>query len=324
MNKRCLILSAACFFGLLSSVVAFSAEPKTCAILTRHERGAQIIPVSGSTITNFTDEMPVSCGSMIYTYKNVMSFKDVALTSFKMGTESFFELGNVFYLYRGQILVSSVPNKKAMTISTPNANIAFKGGLAWISYDQEKKVTTVASFNGSFEFKNKFNMSASQIVHIGEMSKLSISELRVVPTQPEIMSASSVTQALAPFHLPSAEQEEMSRVVVSVYEERNKSLTSDIDDWKDIETPSENRTLASDAKVAKKIDVIQPEEAAFTINMMKKHLYGGDEDLNILKDKNTDRMPASAKVVDPVYEQKKKTKQKEVNDVLKGISNISE
>ena len=326
-----LFAGALIFFEMVQARAAEVVD-KECAILTRFENGSQVIPPHGAVITRFKEEMPLACGSMVYTYKNVMNFKHVSLTQVKLGTESFFEVSkaksneaeNSFYLYRGKVLVSAVPNKKMVYIHTPNARIDFQGGLALIQYDPAKKLTTVASFSSKFEFRNKFNLAATQTVNSGEMSTLGVSGQRVVPSQPEVMSGFSVKEVLISFHLPAPEKEEMIRVVESAYETRSNELLSDIEEWNDFEQAEEpvRAPASTAAKSVKKIQAIDPVEANFTVQMMKKHLYGGEEGVKMIQENHSARKPASESIQDPERERIKKKQQKEVDEVLKGISNL--
>jgi hypothetical protein len=330
---------------MASAVIAFSffargaiAEDKPCAVMEKTEKGVQVIPAEGSVLNQTAVDMPLGCGSMVSTHQGVFWFKYLTQTTFKLSPETFFEVsknstqefGNEFHLYRGQVLLNSPPLEKALVITTPNSRIEFKGGVAFIEYQQAKKMTTAASFNRSFDFKNKFNPDTTQTVRVGEVSHLNLADSRLRPSQPEVMSASTVNQSLVGFQLSSDERTEMKTIVENVFEARAKSFNTDFDQWQTVEVSGPKRSVASESEPEaaiqpskRSIETIDPKEAEFSMELMRKHLYGDDEDQKILQAGS--RKPASVeKIKDTEYDREKHQLKKETEGAVKEISTLPE
>ena len=320
---------AACF--LVVAGMAFASGTRDdvpCALLVKFGRGTQVIPPAGKVQTRFEAEQPVICGSMVVTHDEGAWIRHANQTLFKVAPNSFFELGkakaDAHHLYRGEILMTAPSSIAMLTLATPNGEVDFKGGIAFVQYAPADKQTSVASFNRSFDFKNKFNGQAYQTVRAGEISRLMLSEDRIVPSQPVVMSPSSVKESLVGFEMTGEEKEELAQVVQRVFEARAKSLTTDIEDWNDLEKTVADRQIASvPEKVTKNSRLaLDPEEAKISMDMLKKHLYGDDEDLKMLNDGPV-RTPASAaKLNDSEYERKKKKKKQETERLIKEVSEI--
>ena len=325
--KTLLVTSVLAVAGI--AFASSTPDEVPCAMMLKFGRGTQVIPPEGKVQTRFEVDQPVVCGAMVITHADPVWIRHSNQTVFKIGPNSFFELGKVksapHRLYRGQMLMTAPPSIPELMVSTPNGEVNFKGGVAFIQYAPDSKETSVASFNRSFDFKNKFNNEAEQTVRVGEISRLMLNQDRVVPSQPIVMSPSSVKEALNGFELASDEQNELTKVVERVFEARAKSLTSDIDDWAEIEKSEQaNRTIASVPEKPSKNtkSAIDPKEAKFSMDLLKKHLYGDDEDMKMLNDEPV-RAPASAqKLKDPEYDRKKAKKTQETKRLMKEVSEL--
>jgi hypothetical protein len=327
------LLAASVFVVAGMAFAGSTPDEVPCAMMLKFGRGTQVIPPEGKVQTRFEADQPIVCGSMVITHADSVWIRHSNQTVFKIGPNSFFELGKAkaepHRLYRGQLLMTAPPSIPELTLSTPNGEVSFKGGVAWIQYAPEQKETSVASFNRNFEFKNKFNEEALQNVRVGEISRLILNQDRLVPSQPVVMSPSSVKEALNGFELAAAEQTELTKVVERVFEARAKSLTSDIDDWAEIErTEQASRSIASVPEKASKNtrSAIDPKEAKFSMDLLKKHLYGDEEDMKMLNDDSgaeSVRAPASAKKLqDPEYDRMKAKKKQETQRLMKEVSEL--
>jgi|GEM_PF-3153121 len=321
---------------------AASSEPKEppCGVIVKFGIGTQVIPPQGKVQTRFENDQPVACGSMIVTHSDPVWIRHSNLTVFKVGAHSFFELGkeksNVHRLDRGSLLVTAPRGIPMTTFSTPNGEVEFDGGVAWIAYAPEQKETSAAAFSRSFNFRNKFNTEASQDVHAGEISRLAVNQERIVPSQPEVMNPTSVKEALHGFGLAADESQSMQSVVERVFALRAKSLTTDIEDWDEVEKSVDtDRQIASvpDGKDSGNQNVrnsIDPKEAQHTMELLKEHLYGSAADLKMLNDdgltpKASSRSPASKsgeKLVDPEYDRIQKNKKREMQRLIHEVSNL--
>jgi hypothetical protein len=298
-----------------------SLEDAPCATMMKFGAGTQAIPIHGKVQTRFQDGHPVSCGSMIITHTEAAWMRASDQTVMKIAPNSFFELGKKgapHRLYRGKLLVTAPPSIQNLNFTTPNGEVSFKGGVAWIEYDPAVRETVTAAFNRSFEFKNKFKAEAFQKVQAGEISRLIVSEERVIPTQPVVMSPSSVKQALMGFSLVEDEQRELVEVVERVFEGRAKSLASDIESWEQIPEETPQRSIASKKASKPAIDV---DEARFSMGLLKQRLYGDENELKMLDDET--RKPASIQNLDdPEYERQKKVKKSETQRLIDEVSKM--
>ncbi len=272
------------------------AEDQPCAVVMKSGKGVQVIPPQGKVQTRFQVDNPLACESMLITQQEAFWVRLADQTMIKLAPHSFLEISkpnsNVYRIYRGSALISAPPGIHTQTWSTPNSESVFKGGVAFIQYSANEKLTTVGCFNRNFEFKNKFNGDASQVVHAGETSSLMIQDAQVTPTQPAVMSHHSVVSSLANLGLPETDHAELVTIVKKIYQERAKALASEIEEWEEVpETVSPTRALAS-VKVPKAQKALDPKEANFVNAQIRAHLYGSDEDQKAL---DTGRKPASIK-----------------------------
>jgi methyl coenzyme M reductase gamma subunit len=125
------------------------------------------------------------------------------------------------------------------------------------------------------------------------MSRLTIHDIRVVPSQPVAMSPSSVKQGIQVFELPNAEQEEMVAIVARVFESRAKSLVSELESFRDMkEEPESDRAPASLKRYQPAVD---EKEEEFTMKILRRRLYQDDESVQkkVEGQKDQVRTPAS-------------------------------
>ena len=295
-----------------------------CGVVMKIGKAAQVIPSHGSVQTRFTEEAPIGCASMVITRQEPFWIRLADQTVLKIAPQSFVEIpkegSKVFRVYRGQVLVSAPPGIATQTWSTPNSEAIFKGGVAYIQYHPDTRVTTVSCFNRDFEFRNKFNENAATTVHAGEMSHLAIQEASVKPSQPAVMNHQSVVQVLANLQLSESDQTEMVASVKRVYQAREKSLTSEIEDW---ETPADaheepSRSIASVPVkgVAKPQKAVDPKEAEFVTRMMNERLYGTEKDQTAA---DAGRKPASVKTKAPLIDSEQVKQQRVLKQETKRV-----
>jgi hypothetical protein len=321
MNKREFRLLSL----LLVSAPLAHASDDPCALVEKFGKATQVIPKKGAVQTRFESQAPVSCGSMIITHGDGFWIRYSNQVMVKIGPHSFYEVGksvsDVNRVYRGDVLVSGPAGSGDMTFTTPNGEVHFEGGVFTVQYQTESRTTSVASFNRAVDFKNKFNTRAFQKVNVGEISRLTIHDIRVVPTQPVAMSPSSVKEAMVAFDLPDAERDEMVAIVARVFENRAKSLVSELENFKDIpEGKVDNRSPASLGRYQPAVD---EKEEEFTMKVLRRRLYNDDQEL----EKKTARRPASqesrgAVRIDDSGRKKTELKKKETDRVLKEISSL--
>lgn len=318
------------WLAMLSLVLATgataSAGDDSCALVEKFGKATQVIPKKGAVLTRFTGNESIACGSMIITHGDGFWIRYSNQVMVKLAPHTFFEVGksvgDTHRVYRGEALVSGPSGSGDMIFTTPNGEVHFEGGVFSVKYQTQTRTTSVACFNRSVEFKNKFNTAAYQEVKTGEISRLTIHDIRVVPTQPVAMSPTSVKEGLAGFALPDAEQEEMVAIVSRVYESRAKSLVSDLENFKDIpETKEDNRSPASLGRYKPAVD---EKEEEFTMKVLRRRLYQDDPEL----EKKSARAPASdagrapAKIDDSKMQKIEQKKKKETDRVLKQISDL--
>jgi len=302
-----------------------------CGHFTKGSKNAQLIPVKGKVYTKISNEEALPCGSMIITHEEPLWVEMADLTQFKIASNSFFEFGKKdalkHKLYRGEVMVSAPPSIKEFELVTPNSSANFHGGVVLMTYDFKSKESTLASFNRKIQFKNKFHVDAEQVVNAGEMSRLWIGDSKITPTQPEVMNPRSVVSAFAGFSLPEEELKELKAVAERTEDSRSKALVADLESWEDLEKESSHpteRTLASVPAKNKKVESsIDPVEANIGLSLLKKHLYGDEQDQKIFEES---RRPASFKgaerLKDTEYQRKKAKESVQVKKVLDDIRNF--
>ena len=256
-------------------------DESPCAVVVKSGKGSQVIPPQGKVQVHFPDNAAVACGSMVITHEEPFWIKGSDLTLVKIAPHSFVEVpkfkSSLWHLYRGELLVSAPPGVSTQTWSTPNSESEFKGGVAWIQYDATGRKSTVACFNRTFEFKNKFNGDAKQTVSAGEMSKLSITAEQVLPSQPVVMAPESVAATVKMLGLPKEDTDELVSIVKRVYDDRSKSLVSEVTEWDHLDEQNEQNRAPASVPVKKVHSPIDVKEADFVNDMLKAHLYGEDE-----------------------------------------------
>jgi hypothetical protein len=205
------------------------------------------------------------------------------------------------------------------TWSTPNSEVDFKGGVALLQYFPKEKVSMAGCFNRKIEFRNKFNTTAIQTLNAGEMSHLAIQEARVQPSHPTVMHHSAVLAVLDQVGVDKDEKDQLVAVAKQVYEDRSKSLVSEIEEWGEGEE-GPSRSIASIPTSSKKS--IDPKEASFTMKLLKDRIYGTPEEQAkfVPKAVRASRSPAS--VIDTEKEKQKDGFKKEAKRVEKEIERL--
>jgi len=251
-----------------------------CGLVTKTGKGVQLIPHQGSVQNHFSEGAPISCESMIITHQEAFWVKFSDQTVVKIAPLSFIELpkqgSGLFRIYRGQVLVSAPPGIETQTWSTPNSESIFKGGVAFFHYQADRRVTTVSSFNKEFQFRNKFNPDAQATVRAGEMSHLAIQEANVNPSQPVVMNQASVNVTLSGLKLSDSDQNELLAIVKRVYQDRSKSMISEIEDWESLPPDSTRGPAESLAQSTPSKSALDPKETDFVNQMMRERVYGED------------------------------------------------
>ncbi len=344
LNKYSFLLHWFFFSGaILSNPWALSAGISApCAQVTKADQGFQITDQHGKIRTVFNEKSEgVECGAIISTHEGTAWIKTQGQTAMKFGPDTYFEFNRMdktkeFYtLYRGRLLLQSPPQKKTLIIFTPQAQIEYNGGVAWVEYMPDSKITQVASFNKNVRIQNRFNEKAFQLVHAGEMSGMDFGDPRVVPKQPEVMSSASANALLTKLKLNTEERESFVQVVERVYDDRTKSLESELEGWKDISKPQEEgRSLASETKKDSKpsqretIETIQEREAAFVMDQFKKRVYSGvqptaERDPAAESQRVSSEKITPKKLTDPEYKKVLESQEREKQKVLKQLSDES-
>ena len=306
MNKKIRYKSILFLVPVLGIAFAQATPDEApCALVLKAGKGSQLIPPQGKVAVHFAENAPVVCGSMLITHDEPFWVKTSDSTVIKLAPHSFVEVpkskSKDYRLYRGEAVVTAPPAISKQVWSTPNSESEFKGGIAWIQYDATARVTTVACFNRSFEFKNKFNEDAKQTIQAGEMSHLAIQDSQVVPSLPAVMNHESVSAAVTQLSLPKEDAAELVAIVKRVYEDRSKSLVSEMEQWQEIEEKKEpSRSIASVPEKSNR-KAVDENEASFVNHMLKARLYGEDE-----PQANSSRTPAG---VDPKISDSEKTNQ---------------
>ena len=318
-------------FLVFSFIVTSHASAETCGRVTKGSKNAQLIPIHGMVKTKIMKDDLFSCGSMLITRDESIWVELSDLTQFKIAPNSFFEFSKKdssrHQLYRGELMVSAPPSAHSFELTTPNSISSFHGGMVFLRYSPKNKETTLASFNRKTVIKNKFHTDAEQVVNVGEMTHLQIGDSNILPSQPELMNPHTLKSVFQGLAISSEEMKEMTSVVERAIESRSKSLVADLESWEDIEKetdPSAGRDLASVSDPLKKsASSIDPKEAEFGLALLKKHIYGGEEDQIIF---NENRKPASSRSVEKLKDSEflsKKAKEKvAVKKVLENIKNF--
>ena len=321
MNKMLILLF--CMIQFFSIFSYAGAEDAPCAVVTKTAKGVQLIPEKGKVDTKAALDTGISCGSMVITHAEPLWIKLSDQTLVKLGPETFVELpkGSTknYKIYRGMVMVSGPTSLLAQIWSTPNAEVDYRGGVSVIQYLSKEKATLAGCFNRKIEFRNKFNSSAVQELSAGEMSHLAIQEGRVQPSRPSLMHQDSVTDVLVRLGVPKGDQDQMVAVVKQVFEDRSKSLVTEVKDWAD-QDQGPSRSIASVPQSSK--SAIDEKEAAFTMKMLKDRLYGTDpEQQKFVPAPHAYRTPASV-MSDVEQDSKEKKLKMETKRIGKEIDRL--
>ncbi len=315
--------------SLFIALLPASSIAEVCGHVVKGSKNAQLIPVQGKIKTKLEKDEVFSCGSMLITHNESVWFEMADLTQFKIAPHSFFEFSKKessrHQLYRGEIMVSAPPSIREFELTTPNSISVFHGGVMLVRYVPSTKETILASFNRKITFKNKFHTEASQVLSAGEMSRLWIGESSIVPSQPEVMNPHSVKAAFQGFGLSEDEIGELVAVAQRTTESRSKALIADLESWEDLENESDHAPDRSIASLSgkKKESSIDQKEADIGLSLLKKRLYGDEEDQKIFEES---RKPASVrgseKLKDTEYQRKKAKENHQMKKVLENIRNF--
>jgi hypothetical protein len=317
----------------LAAQASVAADNDSCAKVEKFGKATQMIPKSGPVVTRFSSEDAIPCGAMVITHSDGFWFKLSNEVVVKLGPNTFFEMGpkavSTHRLYRGDALLSGPAGSGHLVVTTPNGEVHFEGGVFSLQYQTQTRTTSVASFNKTVEFKNKFNSAAGQKVNVGEISRLTIHDIRVVPSQPVAMSPSSVKEGIAVFGLPEADRDEMVAIVSRVFENRAKTLISDLENFNDI--PESEDQARAPASLKRYQPAVDEKEAEFTMKMLRRRLYEGDESIerkSVDERAQADRKPASVETQTPKIEDRRKKLQDQkrkvaTDQVLKDISTLN-
>jgi hypothetical protein len=364
MTKIVASMMALIFMSINFLSISAHSEEVPCAVVELAGDESQVIPAKGKIETRLKKGDAVDCGSSIITHGHELWIRKKNQNLIRIAHDSFYELGmkdetvNTSLsdrLLRGQILVSGEHAESETDAPTqfvtPNAILDFKNGTTFYTYDSVAKETSVVCFSRSVVFKNRYKTDALQTLKSAEMSHLKVGSTRLVPTQPELVSPSSVKENLGQFALESKERAEMAKGVETEFESRSKSLTADIENWREINEANEEpvaapaeetavkaeRTIASAPAGQKPVvrqnggdleeqTSVDPAEAAHTMDILKKRLYGDGEEPKLEEGVSKSRSPASATeeapYSDPVYQKQQSRKKGAAKKLVNDISGI--
>jgi len=162
-------------------------------------------------------------------------------------------------------------------------------------------------------------------IELADLTRFKLAPDTFFETSPELMDSSSIKPAFSVFAATEEETVELTAVVERAVAERSKTFVSDLETWEGIAEQKEKqndvqRSIASDSKNGKHSSIDDP-EAMVALELLKRHLYGEENDWKTHDDSR--RVPSSvmAKEIlkDSVYDRKKAEVKKKVKKVLKEI-----
>ncbi len=334
MNKFIGLVLASMIFSSFSQGTKASEEV-TCAIMVKAGKGVEAIPPQGKVLTRFKDSHPLACGSMVITHNESAWVRLSSQVNIKIAPNSFIELAkskeDSHKLYRGNMLVDAPIGTANQVVMTPNGKMVLHGGVVWMEYRSEEKLTSVGSFVAQCKFQNRYHDQAVQTVHAGEISHLAIDNSRIIPSQPELMQTGSVEKLLTQFDVTKDDRDQYLFSIDKSYESKLRSFTAELENWgQKKDEPS--RDIASVSGKPSFKDAIDDKEAQHTLKILKERLYGEAADLKKLDEEESSvRAPASVvtapvaenkKLQDTVYEQTKKKNAKEGRRLIDEISRL--
>ncbi len=291
---RLLTLFSLCMLAISPLSVRAGSESKTCGVVEQADPGTQLIPSKGVVKTKIPSQEPVPCGAMIMTRQGVarIRLEDRTTVQIAPGTFVEFQGAGVRSLYRGEVLVTGPALNSAVTWTSPNSIVEYKGGVVWLQYQPSERSSALVVFNRKVRFVNRFNRDASREVEAGEISRMVIQQAWIRPSQPEIVNHTVVAPLLVRFGLPTDEIKEWVSIVKKIHESRSEALASEIEEWNEAPDEAQARSPASVGSAA--VDVL---EAEYVMGRLRDRLFG--KPAEVAKVEN-DRRPAS-RSVPPVF-----------------------
>lgn len=307
--------------------LGLNSDTAPCAVIIKATHGSQVIPVAGKVNTRLKEKHEVGCGSMIVTHKDPLWIRYSDQVVYRVAPDTFIEVSQSknapTKVFRGSVLIDTDAAQVHHSVVTPNAQVSYEGGMILVSYLPKEKKSALSVFRGQSQMTNRFFDGATQKVAAGEMTDLSIGAERTLPTQPELISPTSVVGAVASFDLPEAETKGLKDGVEKTFERRARSFVAEIENWQEIQS-HEDRSPASQGESA-----LEEEEARQMLNLLQERLYGSKEDFKML-DKEPGEKSGSRSVAseaqplrDPMYRSIQKKKNRETLRLMDEVSRIN-
>ena len=249
------------------------AEPH-CGMLESFEGELQFFDSSRKHLLQQMPKMILPCNTWVSTHHGWAKIRHVKGPVISVGGSTLIkiaslpevdpQLGDHLILYKGQVYLDVKTGSEEFRLVTPSARSRFTDAKAIMIYNSDKNQTQLITLEKSALIENRFQVMHRAKVQAGEASALDPNLLRVAPSIPRAISASSLSSKFTDLQLSDEEQ---TRAIKTVLVRQKKVYAADILDGTLKSEPE--KSLHSDSKASS-----EQEDANLVEHFVKK-LTGG-------------------------------------------------
>ncbi|MCM0605658.1 MAG: hypothetical protein KA715_06170 [Xanthomonadaceae bacterium] len=207
-----------------------SREPASCGIVTKIEGAVLISSADRTQIIQAKNRSSVPCGAWITIKEGWAEIRLGAGMDMRFSSETFAQILDPAFekdhiaLIRGQVLVKAKPGTGAFTVVTANARVRFKDTFGVVVYMNEEEDTQVLGLGiNPVSFENRFSEKSALKIARGEISTMSLKQLRTIPTVAENAHQETLVAVGEDMQL---EQSEVQKLVAEVQPKGQRHLAS--------------------------------------------------------------------------------------------------
>lgn len=235
--RRALILGSLLIttFSVFPTAIARQAdppsrEPASCGIVTKTEGAVLISPADRTQIIQAKDRSSVPCGAWITIKEGWAEIRLGSGMDMRLSSETFAQILDPAFekdeiaLIRGQILAKAKSGTGEFTVVTANARVRFKDTFGVVVYLNEEEDTQVLGLGPNpVSFENRFSEKNALKIARGEISTMSLKQLRTIPTVAENAHQETLVAIGEDMQL---EQREVQKLVAEVQPKGQRHLAS--------------------------------------------------------------------------------------------------
>ena len=283
-----------------------SRDPASCGQVTATEGAVLISPSDRTQIIQAHNKSPVPCGAWI-TIKE--GWAQIVLNDgmkFRLSSESFAQILDPAFekdqlaLIRGQVLVKASGGMGPYSVVTANSRVKFQDTFGVVVYMSDEEDTQVLGLGAHpLAFENRFSEKNTMKVVRGQISTMSLKQLRTIPSTPEYAAQDTLLAMGEDMQLDAGE---VKRLVAEIQPKGQRHLASVVTREPEKRGWIPHTSQDEEAPVKKK-----PSRGPSSYDPILKKVLGDETvDMGFLYPKTVERKPQSLKKKEKEEFEKKK------------------